>query len=155
MSWLDVVAGWAVGAALYLLFAGQFTADELAAAAACGLGTSLWAAAVRYVASRRYRFERGAIVAVGRALAGLLGATTRVAWALLKAAATGAGGEIRAQPFVDGQLSDPADAGRRGVAILARSLAPDSFVLRERQGESRLELHVLTRTGKGDPRWAV
>ncbi len=154
-SWASFLAGWAILAAAYLLFAGQFSGDEFAMSVLGGLAASLWAVALGRTAVQRFRFERGAGDATGRALAGVPGATAGVALALLKAAAAGGGGEVRSQAFTYGRVAEPQDAGRRAVAVLARSLAPDSFVLRAHEGEDRLELHVMGDTAAEDPRWAV
>lgn len=95
--------GWVVAAAAYTLFAGQFSVDELAAAALCGFATSLWAASLRRAAGARFRFEPGAWGASWRPTADVPAATAKVALALLKAVATGGGGELRRQPFVHGR----------------------------------------------------
>lgn len=150
------VLAWIGAAAAYVLFAGQFGAEELATAVICGLVAGLWSAALRRVASVRLRFERGAIGAAGRALAGVPMAATKVAARLVRASIVGAAGEVVTQPFFHGRRDDHRDAGRRAVAILARSLAPDSFVLRAPEQQDEIVIHTLVETAGGeDARWAI
>lgn len=145
---------WAGAALAYVLFAGQFSPDELVAAAACGLAVSLWWLALRKQAPRVFRFEPRAGSAVFRATASLPAATAKVAARLAVAVASGRGGELAHRPFVHGREDDPADAGRRAVAVLALSLAPDSFAVRDHAGEDSLAVHaILPRAPEIDARW--
>jgi hypothetical protein len=145
---------WAVCSVAYLLFCGQFSTEELAAAALCGLAGALWRLAIRRAAPFQFRFVRGAAGAAFRAAAGLPSATLRVAAKLLETIAKGGEGAITTAPFFGGRQDDPADAGRRAVAVLGVSLAPDSFVIRLPEGENQIHAHALVKNAGGaDARW--
>ena len=152
---LIILIVWAFASIIYILFAGQFSGDELIAALACGLVASLWSASMRCAAERRFRFEGAAWGAALRALAGVPGAAGKVGGKLLQATISGASGELKRETFIHGHPGDPTDAGRRAVAVLARSLAPDSFVVRTPEGEDAMMVHALVNAPAGDPRWAA
>jgi multisubunit Na+/H+ antiporter MnhE subunit len=118
---------WIALAATYLVFAGQASGHELMA----GLGASLAAAGYAIVAHRaagaplrlRVRwFHVAATVAKS-----LVVDTIRVAPALLR----GKPGSLSRQTI-------PAEAGARGVAILASSVAPNGFVVSTQRQEAVL-----------------
>ena len=145
---------WAMLAVAYVLFAGQPSAEELAFAVGCGLVAAVWSASLRRAAPLKLRYERGAATALARAVAGLPSGTWRVGLKLVRAVATASGGASSTRSFVHGRADDPRDAGRRAVAVLALSLAPDKFVLRTPGGRDEIELHELAAAQpKGDARW--
>ena len=150
-----IFIAWAIASIAYILFAGQFSGDELVAAVACGCVASLWSASLRRSARRGFRFERGACGAALRACAGVPGAAGKVGVKLLQATISAAGGELKREAFIHGHPADPAAAGRRAVAVLARSLAPDSFVVRTSEGEDAMVVHALVKAPAGEPRWAA
>jgi len=140
---------WIASAAAYLLFAGGFGADELAAAAACGLAGALWSAALARAAPARLRIGAAELGELGRAVAGLPRAAAQVAAELGRAIVEGGGGAIVRQALPPGVQGD---AGRRAVAVLARSLAPDSFVVRDQAGGGEVVAHVLVRGARSRAR---
>lgn len=153
---LMFTSSWMLAAAAYVLFAGQFSADELVAAAACGLVTALWALSVRRATSLHFRFERAALSAVARAIARLPQATAKSALVLAKTIVGPVQGFYSERPFLHGTKSAPADAGRRAVALLALSLAPNSFVLRAPHDREEINMHDLaTMFSREDVRWPV
>lgn len=129
------------------MLAGQLSPDELTAAALCGLTAAFWSAALNYSAPIHFRFPRGTLAAVLRAAGGLFGGTVRVAIALgrvmvWKTASPQLAETIR-EPFTHGRRLNPADAGRRATAIMARSLAPNSFVIRIPTCRAKAKVHNL------------
>jgi len=145
---------WAVCGGAYLLFCGQFSTEDFAAAAGCGLTGALWTMAIRRAAPFQFRVEKAAVNAGLRAAAGLPWATLRVAAKLLETIAKGGEGAMTTAPFFAGRQDDPADAGRRAVAVLGVSLAPDSFVIRLPEGENQIHAHALVKkAGGADARW--
>ncbi|MGH6876013.1 MAG: hypothetical protein ACREHV_01410 [Rhizomicrobium sp.] len=147
---------WAVLAAGYLLFAGHATAEEATAAALCGLIAALWSLVIRRVAPQHFRFHGTSAAASLAAAAKLPAAAVRVALALLRATASGRGGWISSEPFSFGRETAPADIARRAVVVLARSLAPDNYVVRAPKGRDELVVHFLVPSSHSrDPRWPV
>lgn len=148
--------GWVVWTAAYVLFAGQFSADELTAAVLCGLVAALWTGALHRVAKVRFHFQAGTAGAVLRAVTGIPSGTLAVGLRLLRALVGAQSGEMSQAPFFRGRDDDPSDAGRRAVAVLAQSLAPDSFVARLPEGRGEIDIHHLTPPGREtDAGWAV
>ena len=150
-----------LAAAVYELFAGQFSADELGAAGVCGLVAALWSASLRRAGPVRFRFEEGTFGAVARAVGGLPAATGGVALVLGRAIA-GSGpaarepGHVVHKALVPGRRRDQADAGRRAIAVLAQSLAPDSFVVRTPEAREEIEVHQLVaRSTRANARWGL
>lgn len=155
------VLTWALGAGTYVLFSGQFSADELLAAGLWGLIAAAWSASLRRAATLQFRFEQGAAAAAGRAVAGLPRATAGTGLVLARALtgvanASDAPGEVILEAFPPGHRHCPADAGRRAIAILARSLGPDSFVMRIPEEREEVDVHQLVKTSAvEDARWAI
>lgn len=152
---------WLTAAGSYVLLAGQFSPDELGAAALCGLFAALWSASLGRAASVHFRFERGNLAAAIRAIAGLPAATVWVAAAFVRVLVTRKIAEkwfarTMREPFIHGLRLNPTDAGRRATAILARSLAPDSFIVRTPEGREEIEVHnLLGAPSKKSARWAI
>ena len=147
---------WTLLAAVYLLFAGQVSADEIASAIIVGGAATGWSIAVRHASARRFGFDRAAVVVSCRALLGLPAATFRVGAKLVRAIARPARGHVRPQTFVYGARDRPEDSGRRAIATLAASLAPDSFVLRMSEPRNQIEIHVFAgKPPRSDPRWPI
>ena len=146
---------WLLGAASYLVLAGQLSGDELAAAALLGGAAALWHRAVLRAGAARFAGDRRMVGALGRAVAGLPGATVSVGRALAGAAlGRPVAGQRISRAFPHGPRDAPAEAGRRAAALLATSLSPDSYVLRLPPGEDKILFHSITsRSPGGDPRW--
>jgi hypothetical protein len=150
---------WLALGAFYLLLAGEFSPDELGAAVLSGLIAAIWSASLKRAACIRFRFNRASLAAVRCAIAGLTAATVRVAAALCgllvaRKMAAPRLGQIVQEPFVHGRRLNPVDTGRRAIAVLARSLAPDSFVIRTQEGREEMDLHnVLGASATKNTRW--
>lgn len=144
-------------AACYFLFAGHFSIQELMAACfACSVALS-FAGVVRRTTERRLECRHG-----GRVCARLMPAIAAQAWgvagvlsrAILRRPA-GAVGTIRRQPFRHGG-DEPTDAGRRALVTLARSVAPEEFVVDTPEHGGGLLVHTLSRSSPvKDTEWPV
>lgn len=116
-------------ASLWLLFAGRWAGEELAAAAAVGVLGALVGAAVRHVAEEaptpvRHHL-RAVVPAYGRALAD----AWRVTLLLLRPPVGRLpAGRLRRVPFAPGG-DEPRDRGRRLAVTLATTLSPASYVV--------------------------
>jgi hypothetical protein len=139
--WFAVLA-WSALALSYLAFAGQATRSELVA----GFVASVAAAAFATTAHRRaespmnlwLRWDR----VIGMASQSLLADTFRVGIGLLRPMP----GAMSSKAM---SADDSMTAGRRGVAVLALSLAPNGYVLRV-QGTQALT-HTLVPTERRRP----
>ncbi len=136
------VANTVAGFGLYLLFAGQVSTSELATGAGVAVAAAGWTLAARAGHGRWLAVGADHLAPWGRALAELPWATLRTAGALV-AALFGRAPQSEAAPFVHGPADAAADNGRRATAVLAASLAPDSFVVRTPQGEDRALIHRI------------
>lgn len=145
---------WLVAAAAYLLFAGHFSAEELVAAAAIGALGAAWWSLVHRTAEIDLQLKVGAAGAMARAVVGLPLASLRASGRLVAIIFGAKGGRIVAEPFDTGRQNDAAEVGRRAVALLAASVAPDSFVVRVDKEAHLLRSHViLSSPSPADPRW--
>lgn len=140
---LGFLTAWGLLAGVYLVFTGQASPDELVAAAGCGLAGALWAAALGQVATRRFRWSGRALSTFVRGVAGLPSGAAQIAGVLVRALAGRAKGRVATEPFPHGRRDDPTDAAWRAAAVLGRSMAPDSFVVRAPEVRDVLELHVF------------
>lgn len=139
---------WMLWTAVYLLFTGQFSLEQGAAAGVCGLAAALWSASLRGVPGVRLHFEKGAVFALGRAIVGLPSDTAAVAVVLCRVMVAPssrgtAPGEVVREPFVRQSLLCAADAAYRAMAVLARSMTPDSFVVRTPEDRAEMDIHQL------------
>jgi multisubunit Na+/H+ antiporter MnhE subunit len=124
------MVAWVGSAAVYLLFAGQASPHELIA----GLGASVLVAAFAIIAHRAaaapMRLRLPWLRVIGGVAKDLVVDTVRVGAALL-----------RPRPGTLSRVGAPTEPGRRAVAILAASVAPNSFVVRA--GDDGMVLHRL------------
>lgn len=143
-----VAAGvaWALLTGLYLAFAGQAGAVEATAGLVAGLAGAVLSHAVRRAGERSFRLRGipwGRVL--GRPLLALAMDTVRVGGVLLRAVLRGPDrvrGAAVGQPFRHGR-DEPSAAARRGLATLAVSFAPNSYVLRIAGRRDQMELHRL------------
>lgn len=144
----------AVGFALYLVFAGQASENELLTGVVLAVAIAGWALALRACC--------GAQLAVGtdhvrpwlRTIAGLPGATVGTGGALLAAIVGRASPRTEESAFIHGSADEPRANARRATAVLIASLAPDSFVVRTPAGEDHVLIHRLARARRApDALW--
>ncbi len=125
--------------ALYLVFAGQVGVTEVAAGVPASLLATLLAARVHRVGPRRLGADpRQAIRLLARIPASLATDLVRVGVAL----ARGRSGRLTRVRFREGGPGPP-DPGRRAMATIALSLAPNGIVVAIPSGEDAMVLHTL------------
>lgn len=141
----------------YLLLSGEVSRTELVAGACTATAATGFALLLRRAGSRAMALRVPWPRVVGRTLLALAADSARVGGALARAVWRRPEREtsrISRQPFRAG--SGPVDAGRRGVVILATSLAPNGFVLDEDGTAAGLLMHRLVPVpARPDPEWPV
>ena len=134
---------WVTLAGAYLLLAGQVSRNEIIA----GLGASVTAAVYAAVAHRTVdaplRLRLPWLRVILTVLRDLAVDTVRVGAALFSAKP----GALSHRKPRAGEMADP---GRRAVAILALSVAPNSFVVRA-EDDAMLMHRLAGSDGKGSP----
>lgn len=138
-----MVLRWIVLGGVYLIFAGTLSAAEGVAGALISFGACVFAYALRHAGERRLAFRLTDFRPACMAIAQLATDTVRVGSALVWAIV----GKADQAGFVIEQEApgntNPAEEGRQGVAILAVSFTPASFVLRCAPGAGKMILHRL------------
>jgi len=129
---------------LYLLLTGQFSTDELVAAALCGLAAAALSVTIPFIAQRHFAF-RG--VPWRHILVGTFGALAtdlvRVGWRLARPRV--APGSIQRWPFTAGR-AQPADTARKSLVTVATSVTPNTYVLAVLSGRQEVLVHQLVAT---------
>lgn len=130
----DGLAIWVVLALTYMVFAGSVSVNEGLAALVCASLGTLWWWGVGRRGGVRFRFDRGTLRPIWRALRGLPRETVQVGGQLVRALRGGGagGGTTRERSASDFAWATPDGAtapAARAVGLLAASLAPDSYVL--------------------------
>jgi hypothetical protein len=148
---------WLVSLATYLLLAGQVSKSEIAVGVVLASGATGWYLLLRHCSTRRFAPTAEHLSVWLRTLLKLVPATLRTGAVLVRVAALGGSpGTVRAVPFADGELDDPVQRARRATAILAASLAPDSFVVRANHGKGQALIHsIIGGTPEPDRDWLV
>lgn len=150
------IVAWCLAFAGYLLFAGQFSAHELAVAAVLACGATAWAQAIRRCAPRHFAFSWRHLYVWLRAIGSAVPATLRIFGVLARVALVGGSpGRANATAVMRGAEDDPRDRARRASAVLAASLAPDSFVVRAEPGHDEVLIHTLLPPRARDSRWLL
>lgn len=151
---LAAIVAWCLAFAGYLLFAGEFSRHELATAAVLAGGAVLWTFLIRRCAPRRFAFSPHHVGAWLGAVGAAAPATVRVFAVLARIAASGGSpGRTASVSFLRGAEDDPRDRARRATAVLAASLAPDSFVVRAQSRHDDALIHTILSPRPRDPRW--
>jgi multisubunit Na+/H+ antiporter MnhE subunit len=136
----------ALSMALYLVFAGTVSTSELIAAILVGILATLWAYLVQRHSEQRFRYTMELNILLPRMVRLVVQGTYRTTIALLKSALTGISpGKALRVDFEPGPRDSATDRTRRALAVLAASLAPDSFVVRLDRGRETL-VHSITNT---------
>jgi hypothetical protein len=138
---------------LYLVLAGEVSLSEIIAGVLAGLLATAVSLGLRAAAERQFVLRAPWPRLAARAGWALMRDIFRVALALAQAAAGGAGGMIARQPFA-GAGAEPAAAGRRALATLFASVAPNGYVTEVTP--TALELHrVAPAPPAADREWPV
>ncbi len=147
---------WAALFGLYLLFAGSVTrAEAMAGLAASGIALA-GLVRTRSVAHRHLLVRAPWLKLTGRIGISLVRDTVLVACGLVRAVLGGKpGGGMTMQPFDPGDFT-PVAAARRGIVMLAASVAPNAFVIEIREPPQGMLMHCLVpRKPEADQRWPV
>jgi multisubunit Na+/H+ antiporter MnhE subunit len=136
----------ALSMALYLVFAGTVGTSELIAAVLIGILATLWASLLQRHSERRFRYSTELNILLPRMVRLVIQGTYRTTIALLKSALAGTSpGKALRVDFDPGPRDSATDRTRRALAILAASVAPDSFIVRLDRGREAL-VHSITDT---------
>lgn len=148
------ILAWCIAFAGYLLFAGQFSRDELATAAVLACGATSWTFVIRHCARRRFAFSWRHVFVWLHAIGSAAPATLRVFGVLARAAMFGGSpGSAESVTFLRGREDDPCDRARRANAVLTASLAPDSFVVHAPPRHDEALIHTILPPRPRDARW--
>ncbi|MGN6314602.1 MAG: hypothetical protein ACTHMO_12705 [Rhodanobacteraceae bacterium] len=151
---LAAIVAWCLAFAGYLLFAGKFSVHEFETAAVLAAGAVLWTFLIRRCAPRRFALSRLDALVWLKVIGAAAPATLRVFGALARVAVVGGSpGREGIARFLRGAENDPRDRTRRANAVLAASLAPDSFVVRARPRHEGALLHTILPPRARDARW--
>lgn len=151
---LSAIVAWCLAFAGYLLFAGQFSGHELAAATVLASAATLWTFLIRRCAPRRFALSWRHAFVWAHAIGAAAPATWRVLGVLARVALLGGSpGRESVARFLRGAEDDPHDRARRAHAVLAASLAPDSFVVRAQPLHEHVLAHTVLAPRPRDPRW--
>jgi len=155
MPVLRLLAVAVAAAVFYMLLAGQVSATEIGTAVVLGVLAAAWHHAASGVSRRTFAAGAGQAARWTSAFLRMPGGVRRSLWPLARAAIMGGGaGKSLRVRFARRAADDPAEAARRATAVLAASLAPDSFVVRVRTSRDEVLMHSLA-PGQSppDPRW--
>lgn len=141
MSWIaSAVWRWLALAGLYLVFAGTLSASEIAAALlTAGLAT-VGALILRERAERTFRFDPAWLWALAPVPAALLRDAGRVALAASAALVRPVHGRIARRRTAEPRRR-AARAGHKAIEILATSIAPNEYVIKD--DDATLTIHQL------------
>lgn len=147
---LTTAFAWVVLLALYMLFAGSFSLDEAATGAAAASLACLWWALGGRRGGMRFTGWTRHLAPIAGAILTLPAATVRVAGQLVHTIRHGEPPGTTAYERDADSAWAMADApAERALGLIAKSLAPDSFVLREKGGDAGIVEHRLS---SGDTR---
>lgn len=148
---LTAAAAWVVLFALYLLFAGSFSLDEAATGAAAATLACLWWALGGRRGGMRFAGWTRHLGRLAKATLALPAATARVAGQLVHHIRYGRPpGRTLYERDAESAWAVADTPAERALGLIAKSLAPDSFVLREKGGDAGIVEHRLS--GGGDAR---
>lgn len=126
---LRIACVWVAFAAAYVLFAGQLSLTEAIAGVPMATAVSAFVEALRRCEQRALRLRAPWLRLLRRALASLAVDAVRVGGVLLRALVhrpAAPVGRLARQPFRQGGGA-PREAGRRALATLAISVAPNGY----------------------------
>ncbi|HYZ39288.1 MAG TPA: hypothetical protein VE687_01520 [Stellaceae bacterium] len=148
-----MVARWVSLTALYIAFAGQTSAAEIIAGLLTGVIAAGFSLLLRAGAERRFQLRAPWVSLAPRLARALLHDTGVVAAALARGAFAGHRGQVIRQPFAEAG-DNMQGAGRRALATLFASVAPNGFVLDF--GRNSFDVHRLAPAPAAtDREWAV
>ncbi|WGR93119.1 hypothetical protein MTX26_24945 [Bradyrhizobium sp. ISRA443] len=131
---------WAALSGLYLAFSGQISVAEVTAGLLAALLATSYVMLVRHMTDRAFSIPAPPRAVVAQAARALVVDVFRVGAVLARAPFSGQNGRFVREPAAlshDG----PSAAGGRAIAIIAASIAPNSYVIDAKR--DTLELHRL------------
>jgi multisubunit Na+/H+ antiporter MnhE subunit len=151
---MTAFAIWLLAFAVYLLFAGTVSFNELVTGLLLAGAASLWAYVIRRVSSVRFAASRDGARHFLRALTTIPLALARTAFVFAKVIAKrGEPGRSHANPFVQGAAS-AGERTRRAAAVLCASLTPDRFVVAiHREHDAAFVHDIVGHDRELDHRW--
>ena len=146
---LAALAAWVILFALYLLFAGSVSLDEAGTGAAAATLACIWWAFGGRRGGMRFAGWLYHLAPLGRAVAALPGATARVAGQLVHHIRYGRPpGRTVYERDSDSAWANADTPAEQALGLIAKSLAPDSYVLREKGGDTGIVEHRLSGGGE-------
>ena len=144
---------WAGLTGLYVVLAGQLSISEMTAGLLAGLAAAALSLMLRAAAEQRLRLRAPWQRLVPRLSLAVLRDLNRVALALAKAVMAGHAGAIQVQPVAPAG-DTAAGAGRRALAMLLASVAPNGYVLEARRAALTLH-HLAEAAPAADRQWPL
>lgn len=146
---LAALIAWVVLFALYLLLAGSTSLDEAATGAAAATLACIWWAFAGRRGGMRFGGWAHHLAPLGHAVIALPGATARVAGQLNHHILYGRPpGRTVYERDSDSAWANADTPAEQALGLIAKSLAPDSFVLREKGGDAGIVEHRLSGGGE-------
>lgn len=147
---LALVGAWATLFSLYFLFAGSVSLNEAATGVAASTLACIWWAVGGRRGGMRFAGWFGALGPVGHAVLTLPAATVKVAGQLVRTAFHGSPpGDVSYERDANSAWATAEAPVDRALGLIGASLAPDSYVLREKGGDAGIVEHSLSTWGKG------
>ncbi|MCJ2013042.1 hypothetical protein [Methylobacterium sp. J-076] len=141
---LALAVAWVTLFAFYLMFAGSVSLNEAGTGAAAATLACIWWAFGGRRGGMRFSGWPSALGPLWRATVGLPAATAKVAGQLARAAIRGAPpGTVDYERDADSAWATAEAPAERALGLIAASLAPDSYVLREKGGDAGIVTHSL------------
>ena len=141
---------------VYLLFAGTLSLSEVVTGALLGTVGAAGTGLLTRISPRHFAFSPGHIRVWSRAFRSVPPGTARTGIALAASLLRlhNVSGRADTQPFGPGRTDAPADRARRATAVLATSLAPNTFVLNIPLQRHEALLHGIDgETPQTNPEW--
>ena len=139
---------WAVLFALYVLFVGSLSLNEAIVGTASAALACLWWAKAGRVGGKQVDGWASALRPLGGALVALPGATMTVARQLVTVVLSGGpDGAVAHKSPKDAPWAHADAPAERAYGLIAASLSPDAYIVREDEGDGGLLDHALARGG--------
>ena len=139
---------WAVLFALYVLFVGSLSLNEGLVGAASAAISCLWWAKAGRIGGKRFDGWASALRPLGGALVALPAATMTVAHQLVMVVLRGGpDGAVAHRSGNDNAWAHADRPADRACGLIAASLAPDTYIVRDDGGDGGILDHALARDG--------
>lgn len=145
---LAIAAVWAVLFGLYVMFSGTLSLNEAVTGAGASALACVWWAFAGRKGGMRFSGWLRYLSLIGQAVLGLPRATATVAGQLGRIAVHGGPpGVVAYERDADSAWAYADAPAERALGLIAASLAPDSYVLREKGGDAGIVEHSLAPRG--------